>query len=277
MSGLFKPLMVDNTRYNPLSIPQYATVRDNNDPEHLQRIRCVIPGIIEGDNVEDLPWIFPQTFSGLGGRKDSSLFIIPEVGSEVVVYWPNHNDIYHCYYYARHPSKVTSPQNPFLEDYPETYGWIDKVVEWLRVNKKSPFVEFFRKDQSWIKLENDGSLHINLPKDLIITIGGMLQADVKGQTSLNTAAEKVNVAGATDISTGSIKLSSGETGVTCSHGSISGSALALIGSTIGMAGMVYQNSGNASPANPPSVNMPSLAEHNQKLNHAKELTPKSEG
>ena len=276
MSGLFKPLSVEKVKYNPLNYPQYAKVVDNNDPEHLQRIKCVIPGIIEGET-KDLPWIFPQTQAYLGGRIDSSIFIIPEIGSEVVVTWANPQDIYHCYYIGRHPSKATSPQNPFLEDYPETYGFIDKVVEWLRVNKKSPFVEFFRKDQSWIKLEKDGSLHINLPKDLIITLGGQLQIDAKGQTTLTTPGYKATVSGATDISTASIKIQSGETQIDCSNGSINGSALAFIAATIGMAGMVYQNSGNASPASAPSLQTPSLSEHNAKLNHAKELTPESQG
>ena len=273
MPGLFKPLSVENTKYNPLAVPQYATVLDNNDPDHLQRIKCKIPGIMEG-SANDLPWIFPQTFSGLGGRTDSSVFIVPEVGSEVVVFWPNINDVYHCYYYARHPSKVTSPQDPFLEDYPETYGWIDKVIEWLRVNKKSPFVEFFRKDMSWLKLDKDGTLHINLPSNLVITIGGYLDVEVGGQTTFNCASYKLTSAGATDINTASIKVQSGETEVNCSHGSISGSALAFIGSTIGMSGMIYQNSGNASPASAGSLNPPSLADHQAQLNHAKELTDK---
>lgn len=276
MSGLFKPLSVEKVRYNPLNYPQYAKVVDNNDPEHLQRIKCIIPGIIEGET-KDLPWIFPQTSAYLGGRIDSSMFIIPEVGSEVVVTWANPQDIYHCYYIGRHPSKATSPQNPFLEDYPETYGFIDKVVEWFRVNKKSPFVEFFRKDQSWIKLDKDGTLHINLPANLIITIGGYLQFNVGGQTTFNTASYKLTSAGATDISTVSIKVTSGETQIDCSNGSISGSALAFIASTIGMAGMIYQNSGNASPASAPTLQTPSLADHNSQLSHAKELTPESQG
>ena len=41
-----------------------------------------------------------------------------------------------------------------------------------------------------------------------------------------------------------------------------------------MSGMIYQNSGNASPASAGSLNPPSLADHQAQLNHAKELTDK---
>lgn len=225
MGNFVSPAQLMNG-YSPLSIPQYGIVLDNNDPEHLMRIKVRVDGIMEGDK-DDLPWIFPQTSSLLGAKSDGGLFIIPEIDSEVILYWPNKDDIYHCYYYATHPSKKTIANSNFLEDYPETYGFTDKTGQYIRVNKKKNYVEFKRPDSSWFQLDGDGNLHINIPGDVIINVGKNMNLTVSDNTNMN--AKNTNIA------------SSSHTQLDFNSSGFSGANVDITGSNINMKGIIKQN------------------------------------
>lgn len=155
-----------------LSTPQVGKVVDNKDPRMLQRVRVFVKGIYEDSDPNKLPWAFPKGGSGLGGKPDSSSFQVPEIGSEVLITWTS-KDVYHPFYEGRRLNELTAPKDPFLEDYPESYGNINSNLEWLKVNKKQKYVEFFSKELGkFIKFDGEGNLVINIPKDLIINIGG---------------------------------------------------------------------------------------------------------
>lgn len=166
LAEFLKP--VDN-----LKQPQKGKVINNDDPKKLGRIKCTIKGIFEDDanDGEKLPWVNPQNPYGLGGKPDTSAFSIPELDSEVTIIF-HHSDVYHPFYVGYWQSELTTQSLLFEEDYPESYGWIDSVIEWIRVNKAKPSVEMYRAStEDLIKLDEEGNLWINIPKSVYINIG----------------------------------------------------------------------------------------------------------
>jgi hypothetical protein len=174
-----------------LSTAQVGKVVDNKDPRFLQRVRVFIKGIYEETDVNKLPWCFPKGDSGLGGKPDSSSFAIPEIGSEVSVTWVN-KDIYHPFYQGRRLNELTAPKEPFLEDYPESYGTINSNLEWLKINKKQKYLEFFSNElKKFLKLDGDGNLVINIPTDIVLHVGGKIKLQVDGGFAVKCGGKTV--------------------------------------------------------------------------------------
>jgi len=166
---------------NNLKFPHKGRVvkTDKDEDKKLGRIKCVVKGMFE-DEVEDkkrLPWVFPQNPYGLGGSATTSGFSVPELDSEVTVIFP-FEDIYHPYYTGYWQSELTHQHSLFDEDYPHSYGWIDSVIHWLKVNKRlgdadeQSYIEFFRNYLGdLLRLDEEGNLWINIPKSVYIKVG----------------------------------------------------------------------------------------------------------
>lgn len=181
-----------------LKTQQVGRVVENNDPRQLLRIKVYVKGVYEDSDVSKLPWVFPKGDSGLGGKPDSSSFFVPEVGSEVLVYWPT-GDIYSPYYEGRRLNSMTAPKEPFVgpdADYPNTYGMLDSSGQWFRVNKLQKFFEYFSSNVGhFVKFDGDGNLTIKIPKNVILQVGGELQIGVGGSSIISSGVNHVNTAG----------------------------------------------------------------------------------
>jgi hypothetical protein len=167
-------------RRNNLLVPHKGRVVFNNDPLKLGRIKVRIRGLLEETDLNKLPYIVPKNAFGLGGKPDSSNFSVPEVNSEVTVEFP-FSDINLGFYTGYWQSNLTHQYSLFDDDYPNSYGFIDSQIQWVRVNKTQKESEFFNDQQdSLIKLENDGSLILNVKKDLNINVNGNFNLKVDG-------------------------------------------------------------------------------------------------
>jgi hypothetical protein len=187
---------------NNLSVPQKGKVVKNDDPLKLGRLKCYIKGIYEDTSSDcaGIPWAFPKNPTGLGGKPDCSSFVVPEIDSEVTILFP-FNDINTPFYDGYWQSKLTTQSSLFSEDYPDSYGWVDSVIEFLRVNKKKPFVELFRRAfNDMVRWDEAGNLLINVPASMMINIGtdltvkiGNTMTTVAGVNSTHYAGQDYNV------------------------------------------------------------------------------------
>jgi len=178
-------------------------VLNEDEGKNLGRIKVKIQGLIESSDNTKLPYIFPINSYGLGGRPDLSSFSVPEIDSEVQVIFP-YNDIYSGFYTGYWQSSSTH-QTLFDVNYPESYGWIDSVIQWLKINKSEPSVEYYRKTLSdMLRLDKEGSLSINIPKDLVVKIGGNASLDITGNVNIKNGGNySEDVGGAHGLKTGS--------------------------------------------------------------------------
>ncbi|MFA5071265.1 MAG: phage baseplate assembly protein V [Candidatus Pacearchaeota archaeon] len=187
----------DSKSVNLLKTQQVGRVVDNNDPRKLLRVKVYVKGVYEDADVSKLPWAFQNADSSLGGKPDSSFFAVPEIGSEVLVSWPT-NDPYHPYYGGRRQNSLTAPQEPFDEDYPNSYGTIDSAGHWFKINKESKFFEFFSSFVGHhVKFDGAGNLTISIPKNVTLQVGSELQIQVGASTIISSGINHIQNCGNT--------------------------------------------------------------------------------
>lgn len=178
-----------------LRVPHRGKVVFNDDPKKLGRIKCQIKGLIESSDANVLPWAYPFTFQ-MGVKPDSMTFQVPEVGSEVIIFFP-YNNIYAPYYMGGSISELTQTPGVFEDDYPNTEGFINSIPLFFRVNKAQKTIEFYNDGNKFtVRVDSDGNLLINVPKSLIINIGQDYQIKIGGNKAVKVAMNSVEDVGA---------------------------------------------------------------------------------
>lgn len=161
-------------------IPVRGIVVDNDDPLYLGRVKCEVTGRWPIGEYEKLPWIFPFNPYGLGGKITNSSFSVPEIESELIIIFPYKLE-YAPFYIGYFQSTVTHQAVLFDEDYPDSYGFCDPQMFWTKVNKKQEYLELFHYCGLTVRMFDDGNVHINIPKNLIINIEEDFLVKVKGK------------------------------------------------------------------------------------------------
>lgn len=146
---------------NPLRKPYRGLVVDNNDPQKLQRVKCIIYGIMDGP-LETLPWIYPKNPAGLGARSDVGTMMPPSTNTELVIEFPT-EDIYAAFYTGTWQSADTHAAI-FDEDYPATYGMRDDVGNQFRVNRLKGFSEWKAQSGARLRFEPDSTIELRSRK-----------------------------------------------------------------------------------------------------------------
>lgn len=198
------------TKESSLSIPHRGVVDKNDDPKKIGRIKCTIPEIWDGIDVEKRPWIYPLFPPGLGGKSPGlSWFGVPVIGSELVVIFP-FQDINFPFYIGFWPN----PDNhnaDFDEDYPDTYGWRDNDENYVKVNQKQGYIQIHHHSGTNVQIEDDGTVNIDIVKDRnenidgdsnrdidgdeTVTVGGEINIDATGKVCINGSVIELNGSG----------------------------------------------------------------------------------
>lgn len=164
----------DNTR-----IPQKGRIVDNNDPLKLGRVKVEIQSLSEGLGAANVDWVYLET-AGKPGRAPGTFDFpeIPEIGCEVEVSYPYDSN--------ENPRVSTAVANNintdpslFGEDYPSTFGSIDSTQLKMVNKEKNEITHFMDKLCNLFHIAEDGTLVVNLPKDLVVNIDGNLYLDLK--------------------------------------------------------------------------------------------------
>jgi len=173
-----------------------AKVIGNADDMLLGRIKCSIPDLLEGEDENKLPWIYPLYPAGLGQGPLTSSFCVPEKDSYVIVISPECS-IYKMYYVWQKTDRKNRKMD-FLSEYPDRYGWIDSMENKLIINKN--------QDVNTIEARAaDGALFVHDSRNGKTTFtdmcGTYLQLDRTAQTIVfNYGQLRINYAsGALDI------------------------------------------------------------------------------
>lgn len=98
-------------------LPKFGTVKDNNDPLKLGRVKVEIEGIYEG-SIETLPWVRRKMDTAFCGN-NCEIFDVPEVDSIVEVRW-NYDD--NVPMYSGVPYNKKHITGDFAENYPYEGG-----------------------------------------------------------------------------------------------------------------------------------------------------------
>ena len=100
--------------------PHHGTVVANDDPDKMGHVKVRVPDVLDGET-DALPWAAPKFSSSLGGASEAQVFMVPKVGSSVIVEFDNPYSLYYC---AWTPSDKTV-NDLFHGEYPDRYGMVD--------------------------------------------------------------------------------------------------------------------------------------------------------
>lgn len=202
-----------------------GTVEDNNDPQKLGRIKVHIAPY-EDMTTEQLPWCCPK--AGMSGNSSTNCGMnVPEVGSQVRVFFPNQDMTAPHYEGAEY--NETNRSTFFDEDYPNSYGYKDSKGNFIRVNKEKETIELQHSSTSNLKVSPDGSAQVSLSngssftfsnydgfnfnvKGVEISGNGLGEFSVNAKTNIDLKTTSMNVDASTTTFTGNVHVGGGASG-----------------------------------------------------------------
>lgn len=174
-----------------------GTVVYNNDPLHFGRIKVKIDNLYPTDiSNENIPWSMPLNFKG--GVNSQGNVNIPDIGSSALVVFLS-DDMYSSIYLSSLPN---IKDEELLEDYPNTYGQLDRSGNLFLINTEKDIVKFYHvsgtnftidgKGRTKVQITNfsEGRSELN-PIGLDVEIIGDL--NLKVRNNINIQCENLNL------------------------------------------------------------------------------------
>lgn len=221
---LLKPYTVLNDEQrDPFAIKHIGVVVDNNDPEKRKRLKIHIdPWDYLTD--EDLPWVKQEGNGSVGCSPSESSHHIPEIGSEVTVYFKNKDS--NDPVYTGVETTEANRCSLFDEGYPNSYGSKDSVGNYEIVNKETKTTVRQYASGTTVRAEDDGSYSIETSSGNYVRIDGNGEVRIQGpkvhmcaDDDLEIRATRIAIVASNQLDMKSQGVSiSGKTGVDINSG-----------------------------------------------------------
>ena len=183
-----------------------GTVIDNKDPDGLERVKAIIPGVYP--TAADCVWIGPFKKSPFGQGKGFGSFGVPAKGSRLLVEL-QHEDPHHPVYHGcilMMGDKTGALKEEFHE---EAWGFSDPSGNKLVVDMRTQTLTFIHSTKVVIKIE-EGTMTIQTPKDFNVISAGNVNMSVKGNLSAVVSGEStIHSDGVTHVQGSQIYLNGG--------------------------------------------------------------------
>lgn len=88
------------------------------------------------------------------------------------------------------------------EDYPESYGWIDKIGNWFKTNKTKKTIEFVHSSGSKFKIDQEGNAMIHITGNLKMFVEGDYHTEVTNGGHIYTGARYTRVSSTEETQVG---------------------------------------------------------------------------
>ena len=149
-----------------------GNVENNNDPLKLRRLQ--IRTIVHEDlATEDLPWASPIPTCFLGSSPNSEDFAVPEIGSQVRVFFPTYDQ--NTPFYMGGETNEFNKCTFFDEDYPNCYGRKDSIGNFLKVNKVKKTIHAQHCSGANVQIDDKGGVTATTPN------GSQLRVEPNGE------------------------------------------------------------------------------------------------
>lgn len=156
-----------------------GVVVDNNDPLKKQRVRVSVPGKLEYESLDELPWLLPKTYSPYGVGDNYGVVHVPRIGSRVYVSFQD-ADTKFGVYEADAVAQGFVPVPELLANYPNRIGSINPVGDlfYLDLTTKDLFIR--RLSGTTILIEESGDVTLTVAGDVTESIKGNVTRIIEG-------------------------------------------------------------------------------------------------
>jgi hypothetical protein len=184
----FNPIL--NILKKNINLEYTGTVENNADPLMLGKIQVRID-LWEDLLPEYLPWASPTPSAFLGASNNSGSFHVPNIGTQVKIYFPTMD--YNNPYYRGVELNSRNKCTLFDTDYPNTYGNIDEKGNFYIVNRKTGLTQYQHSSTTNIQIKKDGTYIISTPN------GSYILSTASGEITRNITAQTTSVSGTTTL------------------------------------------------------------------------------
>ena len=144
-----------------LGIPHRGVVEKNDDPKQTGRVKVAIQGLWDGIELDKRPWVYPQYPAQLGATEGHiSAFMVPRIGSQVVVTFP-YDDVYFPFYVGHWDTEKTKAFQSYDENYPDVYGFTDPTGNKVKVNMATNVIVLTHSSGTKITVGADGGITVD--------------------------------------------------------------------------------------------------------------------
>lgn len=179
-----------------------GVVVDNNDPDQRQKVRVVVPGILEADAVDNLPWLLPRQVSMFGVGDNYGSIRIPRVGSRVYVSFQD-GDVHFGQYLADVVSQATTLPAELMTNYPNRVGWASPSGDTMYLDLTTKEFQYQHVSGTSFKIDGDGNVifmcngdfNHAVTGDYTLNVLGDYTANIGGDSTEGVSGDKSTVVG----------------------------------------------------------------------------------
>ena len=220
MSGSFNSLsQQDENEYNGYLL---GTVVDNNDPEHKQRIKVMVPNLMEG-SVSDLPWVEPIIQSDFGISDTAVTICVPMLGARVAIELQG-GDLHYGLLHGSLQTKSAAVPSELVTNYPNRRGWKDPGGNLFYIDSTGGSERIYLRHVSVTEviIEPNGQVRVK----------SMDTIELEAATEINMRAPKTTITSDDVIITAtSTQVNSTDTAITGSSVEVTAPSTTITGNT----------------------------------------------
>lgn len=143
-----------------------AVVLNNVDPLGLSRIQVSIQSLLQEEDADLCPWVYPGN-KVAGTSPANNHQNIPEIGTEVKVY--NEAGKEGIYFYTGSPDNLLTATGELFSD-PDIIGDVKNDALLFLLNRKTGEITFYQHIFSQLfQIDEEGRFHINIAGDVVLS------------------------------------------------------------------------------------------------------------